>query len=66
MITFGIGALGDMMTLGTAVQEEVWNPDLGIYEYTKGDNSMLCLLFGVVTIMLTIAIVFFASYPRVL
>lgn len=60
MITFGIGALGDMVTLGTAVQEEVWNNELGIYEYTKGDNSMLCLLFGVVTIMLTIAIVFFA------
>ena len=60
MITFGIGALGDMVTLGTAVQEEVWNDALGIYEYTKGDNSMLCLLFGVVTIMLTIAIVFFA------
>ena len=60
MITFGIGALGDMVTLGTATMEEVWNPDLGIYEYTKGDNSMLCLLFGVVTIMLSIAIVFFA------
>ena len=60
MVTFGIGALGDFATLGTAIQEEVWNPDLGIYEYTKGDNSMLCLLFGVVTIMLTIAMVFFA------
>ncbi|MBR2044738.1 MAG: sugar ABC transporter permease [Agathobacter sp.] len=59
MITFGIGALGDMVTLGTATQEEVFNEALGIYEYTKGDNSMLCLLFGVATIMLTIAIVFF-------
>ena len=60
MITFGIGALGDMVTLGTATQEEVYNEALGIYEYTKGDNSMLCLLFGVTTIMLTIALVFFA------
>ena len=61
MITFGIGALGDMVTLGTQQQGEVYNEALGIYEYSKGDNSMLCLLFGVVTIMLTIAIVFFAS-----
>lgn len=60
MITFGIGALGDMVTLGTATQEEVWDDALGIYIYTDGDNSMLCLLFGVVTVMLTIAIVFFA------
>lgn len=60
MITFGISALGDMMTLGTATQQEVFNEALGIYEYTPGDNSMLCLLFGVATIMLTIAIVFFA------
>ena len=60
MITFGIGALGDMVTLGTAMQEEVWDAELGIYTYTDGDNSMLCLLFGVVTIMLSIAIVFFA------
>ncbi len=60
MATFGIGALGDMITLGTAEQMEVWDDALGIYTYTKGDNSMLCLLFGVVTIMLTIAVIFFA------
>ena len=60
MITFGIGALGDFATLGTAVQEEVWNDALGMYVYTKGDNSMLCLLFGVVTIILTLALIFFA------
>ena len=60
MITFGIGALGDMVTLGTATQEEVWDDALGIYTYTDGDNSMLCLLFGVVTIFLTLAVIFFA------
>ena len=60
MITFGIAALGDMVTLGTKMQEEVWNDELGIYQYVIGDNSMLCLLFGVTTIMLTIAVVFFA------
>ncbi len=60
MIMFGIGALGDFVTLGTVQQQEVWDDALGIYTYSKGDNSMLCLLFGVVTIMLTVAIVFFA------
>lgn len=60
MVTFGIGAIGDMVTLGTYQQEEVWDPNQGIYVYTDGDNSMLCLLFGVVTIMLSIAIVFVA------
>ena len=33
MITFGIGAIGDMITLGTAMQEEVWDAELGIYTY---------------------------------
>jgi arabinogalactan oligomer/maltooligosaccharide transport system permease protein len=60
MATFGVGALADMMTLGTLEQIEIWDEELGMYVYTKGDNSMLCLLFGVVTIMLTIALVFFA------
>lgn len=60
MITFGIAALGDMMTLGTVQQEEIWDDALGIYTYSKGDNSMLCLLFGVATIMLTMAIIFIA------
>ena len=60
MATFGIGALGDMITLGSVEQAEVWDDALGIYTYSKGDNSMLCLLFGVVTIFLTLAIIFFA------
>uniref|UniRef100_UPI0040559C6D carbohydrate ABC transporter permease n=1 Tax=Agathobacter sp. TaxID=2021311 RepID=UPI0040559C6D len=58
MLSFGIGSLGDLVTLGTAQQEEVWNDALGIYTYTDGDNSMLCLLFGVITLFLTAAIVF--------
>ena len=60
MLTFGIGSLGDMVTLGTAEQTEVWSDALGMYTYTKGDNSMLCLLFGVITVMLSIAIIFVA------
>lgn len=60
MLQFGIGSLGDMITLGTAQQQEVWDDALGIYTYTDGDNSMLCLLFGVITIFLTLAFIFFA------
>ena len=58
LISFGIGALGDLITLGTVEQGEVYNAVLGIYEYSAGDDSMLCLLYGVITLVLTVAIVF--------
>ncbi len=58
MILFGIGAIGDFITLGTLTQGEFYNEQLGIYEYTMGDNSMLCLLYGVITLALTAAIIF--------
>ena len=61
MLSFGIGSLGDMITLGTVEQAEVWDDALGIYTYTNGDNSMLCLLFGVITIFLTLGVIFFAG-----
>ena len=59
MVTFGIGSLGGMVTLGTAEQQEVWSDELGTYVYTNGDNSMLFLLYGVITIFLTLVIIFF-------
>lgn len=60
MVTFGINAMGNFMTLGTREQGQSYNEALGIYEYTKGDNSMLFLLYGVITIVLTLAIIFIA------
>ena len=60
MVTFGISALGNFATLGTKEQGSVYNEALGIYEYTAGDNSMLFLLYGVITIGLTLAAVFLA------
>ena len=54
MINFGIGAIRDLFTLGTKVQEEVFNEAKQVYEYIVGDNSMLCLLYGVVTIFVTL------------
>ena len=50
MAKFGAGALQDMITLGTRQQEEVFNESKQIYEYIPGDNSMLCLLYGVITL----------------
>ena len=60
MVTFGIGAIGDFITLGTVESQEVYNEATGMYEYTLGDNSMLCLLYGVITFAVTIAMIFIA------
>lgn len=57
MITFGVQALVNMTTLGTVEQTQVYNEALGIYEYAAGDNSMLFLLYGVITIALTLAVI---------
>lgn len=57
MVSFGVNAIGNMITLGTVEQGQVYNEALGIYEYTTGDNSMLCLLYGVITLFLTVAII---------
>lgn len=54
MIQSGIVSLANLITLGTKQQEMVLNPELGIYEVIQGDNSMFCILYGVVAIVLTI------------
>lgn len=60
MIGFGVQSMVNFVTLGTLEQGQVYNEAKGIYEYSKGDNSMLCLLYGVITIALTAAIIFIA------
>ncbi|MBD5459899.1 MAG: sugar ABC transporter permease [Lachnospiraceae bacterium] len=60
MILFGIGSIGNFITLGTVEQGQVYNETLGIYEYSLGDNSMLCLLYGVITLVLTAGLIFVA------
>lgn len=61
MVSFGGGALANFLTLGTKTQEEVWDEAQGLFVYTQGDNSMLCMLYGVITIVLT-AIVIAVAY----
>jgi len=47
---FGWQYLKDIGTLGTNTQARVWDEALQIYRRTPGDNSMLILLFSVVTL----------------
>lgn len=64
MITTGVSSLGMMITLGTQEQGMYMNEETGIYEITQGDNSMLILLYGVVTIVLS-AIFFVVWYVSI-
>ena len=47
----GLHWLGLMPSLGDRVTEEIWNDDLGIYEYIQGDNSQQILLYAVASIV---------------
>ncbi len=54
MVMSGFHCLAMLPSLGTKEQQEVWNETLQIYEYIQGDNSVLILLYGVATLMVTI------------
>ncbi len=58
MVFFGWKYLAQMGSLGEKAMEEVWNPDKGIYEYVYYDNSMLILLYSVLTIFFILAFVY--------
>lgn len=65
-IFFGFVALPNFLkitTLGTQTQTRVWDEEEQIYRYVQGDNSMLILLFSVVSIVVTILflIIYFAN-----
>uniref|UniRef100_UPI004056DD0F carbohydrate ABC transporter permease n=1 Tax=Acetatifactor sp. TaxID=1872090 RepID=UPI004056DD0F len=53
MIQVGIGSLANIASLGDQEQAMVYNAEVGIYEVAQGDNSMLILLYGVVTLVIT-------------
>ncbi|WP_243122217.1 carbohydrate ABC transporter permease [Clostridium thermarum] len=57
MATYGLDYLSKIGTLGTAAQTQIWNEELQIYENVPGDNSMLILLFSVITIVISIAMI---------
>lgn len=55
MIKSGIYNLSMLPSLGWREQEKVWNEKKSIYEYTPGDQSLLLLLYGVVTVCIIAA-----------
>ena len=57
MVTSGVHNLGMLITLGTQQQGMRMNEATGIIEVVQGDNSMLILLWGVVTCVVTAAII---------
>ncbi|MBR1635482.1 MAG: sugar ABC transporter permease [Lachnospiraceae bacterium] len=57
MVNTGLGRLAALPGLGSAEQEKVWNEAKQVYEYTAGDNSLLILLYGIVTLFVTAAFV---------
>lgn len=44
MIAAGVSCIAMLPSLGSVEQEEVWNEALQIYEYTKGDQSILMVV----------------------
>lgn len=54
MIISGARNLAQLITLGDKLQGMNFNEEIGIYEMTAGDNSMLILLYGVITIVISI------------
>ena len=55
--TVGVSQMKGLLTLGELVQGKVFDEALGIYVYIQGDNSMLFLLFGVMSVMIMISFV---------
>ena len=53
MATDGLHNLAMLVTLGSVERQEVWNEELQVFEYTAGDQSILLLLYGLATILLT-------------
>ncbi|MBE5767395.1 MAG: sugar ABC transporter permease [Clostridiales bacterium] len=56
---FGWQYLKDFGTLGTATQIKVWNESLQIYQRMPGDNSMLILLYSVLTLATLVPLIVF-------
>ena len=57
MATNGMHWISMLPSLGDTPTQEVWNDDLGVYEYIQGDNSQQILLYAVATLAIIIAFV---------
>ncbi len=57
MTSFAWQYISKFDTIGDTGQTKVLNPNTGIYEVINGDNSMLILLYSVMTIFITFAFI---------
>ncbi|WP_346698576.1 sugar ABC transporter permease [Catenibacillus scindens] len=57
MVMVGVGCLALLPSLGTVEQQEIWDEVNQVYIYTKGDQSVLILLYGLATILITVLMV---------
>ncbi len=57
MVSAGFTHLANLLGLGSMEAGEIYNEAKGIYEYTQGDNSLLMLLYGVVTLFVVAAFI---------
>ena len=53
MVTNGFHNIYMLGSLGTVERQEFWNEELQVFEYTQGDQSILLLLYGLATLILT-------------
>ncbi|MBR2188747.1 MAG: sugar ABC transporter permease [Eubacterium sp.] len=54
MIRYGFHNIAMLPGLGSVERQEIWNDELQMYLYTKGDQSILILLYGVATLLLAL------------
>lgn len=53
MLVNGIHFISMLGSLGSVPQKEVWDEAQQVYLYTQGDQSVLILLYGVATVLLS-------------
>ena len=58
MVNAGAYYISMLPSLGWRKQEEVFNEQKQIYEYVAGDQSVLLLLYGVITIAITVLFIY--------
>ncbi len=56
MVLFGAPFVAKLDTLGTVTQQRVFDEEQGIYLYVQGDNSMQILLFGVLSLVISLIV----------
>lgn len=57
MAVAGLHCVAMLKTLGTVTQQVIWDEAQQVYLYTKGDQSVVILLYGVAVVMLTVLMV---------